>query len=80
MAGYASYLWDRTLEQVSKVLPDPFMTLAHIRTIQSCDCEEWNDEATSALVKLEIASGFALAMNFFESFRVIRTDTTLKNP
>ena len=30
--------------------------------------------------QLEIASGFALAMTVFESFRVIKTDTTFENP
>ena len=30
--------------------------------------------------QLEIASGFALAMTVFESLRVIKTDTTFKNP
>jgi len=29
---------------------------------------------------LEIASGFALAMTVFESFRVTKTDTTFENP
>jgi len=31
------------------------------------------------LGQLEIASGFALAMTVFDSFRVIKADNTLKN-
>jgi len=52
------------------------MTLAHIPTIQSCHCEEWNDEAIS-VGQSEIASGLALAMTVFESFRAIKHLTLL---
>ena len=56
------------------------MILARIRTIQSCHCEEWNDEAISVLVNWRLLRASVLAMTVPESFSVIKTDTTFENP